>query len=297
MNGIICVNKPGGVTSFDVVAKLRSILKIKKIGHGGTLDPIAEGVLPVFLGNATKACDIIPDKTKSYTAGFRLGETSDTQDITGNIVKRSETGVPESDLLAVMTEFTGIIRQIPPMYSAVKVGGKRLYELARKGIEAERDARETEIMSIELRRYDPETREGIIDVTCSRGTYIRTLINDIGERLGCGGIMTSLLRTASGGFTLDESHTPGEIQQAADEGRIDDLIIPVQRPFADMPPIRLDESQTEKYRHGVKLDLSEVSGFMNDITEYAVYGNKSEFIGTAFADIEGGVLKIGKNLA
>ncbi len=162
MNGIICVNKPQDFTSFDVVAKLRGILKMKRLGHGGTLDPMATGVLPVFVGNATKACDIMPDNTKSYRAGFRLGAVSDTQDVWGEVREVSDIAVSRSDIEAVMPEFMGKIMQLPPMYSAVQVNGQRLYDLARQGIEVERQAREIEVESLELEEYDSSTREGVM---------------------------------------------------------------------------------------------------------------------------------------
>ena len=226
MNGIICVNKPADFTSFDVVAKLRGILQTRRIGHGGTLDPMATGVLPVFVGTATKACDIMPDNTKSYRAGFRLGETTDTQDVTGNVLSRSEKPVGEDELRAVIPQFIGDIMQLPPMYSAVQVNGQRLYDLARKGIEVEREARQINVSAIELISYDPAAREGVLDISCGKGTYIRTIINDIGEMLGCGGAMTSLVRTSSGGFTLADCFTFEQIQQARDENRLEELILP-----------------------------------------------------------------------
>ena len=160
MNGILCVNKPQDFTSFDVVAKLRGILQMKRLGHGGTLDPMATGVLPVFVGNATKACDIMPDNTKSYRGGFRLGAVSDTQDVWGNVAEHSDMAVSREDILSVLPEFTGKIMQLPPMYSAVQVNGKRLYDLARQGIEVERTPREAEVSSLVLEEYDSMSREG-----------------------------------------------------------------------------------------------------------------------------------------
>lgn len=297
MNGIICINKPQGFTSFDVVAKLRGILQTRRIGHGGTLDPMATGVLPVFVGTATKACDIMPDNSKSYRAGFRLGETTDTQDITGEITARSDMAVSEEQLREVIPQFTGRILQLPPMYSAVQVNGQRLYDLARKGVVIERTPREIEVERIELLRYDPEQREGKLDIYCGKGTYIRTIINDIGEKLGCGGIMTSLVRTGSGGFGLGDCYTLEEVQKARDEDRLGELILPVERVFAKLPKLRLGEAQTRMYRNGVKLDLERVRDIRGGVTDYAVYGNDGCFIGTAFADFEKGILRVAKNLA
>ncbi|MBQ1518796.1 MAG: tRNA pseudouridine(55) synthase TruB [Ruminococcus sp.] len=296
MNGILCVNKPQDFTSFDVVAKLRGILKMKRLGHGGTLDPMATGVLPVFVGNATKACDIMPDNTKSYTAGFRLGFTSDTQDVWGDVEKVSDKAVSLDSIEAVLPQFRGKIMQLPPMYSAVQVNGQRLYDLARKGIEVERQPREAEITSLEISEYDPDTREGMLKIACGKGTYVRTIINDIGEKLGCGGIMTSLVRDSSGGFTLSECYTFDEIQKAADEGRVEELILPIERVFASLPKLRLGEAQTRMYRSGVKLDLERLRNIRDDADCYAVYGSDGGFIGTALTDRENGVLRVGKNM-
>lgn len=296
MNGILCVNKPQDFTSFDVVAKLRGILQMKRLGHGGTLDPMATGVLPVFVGNATKACDIMPDNTKSYLGGFRLGAVSDTQDVWGNVTERSDMAVDRGDILAVLPEFTGRIMQLPPMYSAVQVNGRRLYDLARQGIEVERTPREAEVSSLVLESYDSASREGVLSITCGKGTYIRTIINDIGERLGCGGIMTSLVRTSACGFDLSECYTFEQIQQARDEGRLGELILPADRVFSALPAIRLGEAQTRMYRSGVKLDLSRLRDVRPDCESYRVYGFDGAFIGTAAADRENGVLRVGKNM-
>lgn len=297
MNGILCVNKPQDFTSFDVVAKLRGILGMKRLGHAGTLDPMATGVLPVFVGTATKACDIMPDSSKSYVAGFRLGQTSDTQDVTGKILTSSDKSVCYDDICAVLPDFMGKIMQIPPMYSAVQVNGKRLYDLARQGIEVERKARETEIKNICILKYDGKTREGTLEIDCGKGTYIRTIIHDIGEKLGCGGIMTSLVRTSAGGFTLENCYTFEQIQQARDENRLESLILPVDRIFSSLPSLRLGEAQTRMYRNGVKLDLSRVRNIKENCVLYRLYGFDGGFIGTAVADFEKGELRIGKNLA
>lgn len=296
MNGILCVNKPQDFTSFDVVAKLRGILKIKRLGHGGTLDPMATGVLPVFVGTATKACDIMPDNTKSYRAGFRLGQSSDTQDVTGKILAESDLSVSQELLLDTIPKFTGKIMQLPPMYSAVQVNGRRLYDLARQGIEVERTPREIQVDGLSLEEYDPETREGVLSILCSKGTYIRTIISDIGDALGCGGIMTSLVRTSSSGFTLDDCYTFEEIQRARDEERLEELILPVERVFEKLPKLKLGEAQTRMYRNGVKLDLARVYNIKDGEDSYAVYGNDGAFIGTAYADRENKVLKVAKNL-
>lgn len=296
MNGILCVNKPQDFTSFDVVAKLRGILGIRRLGHGGTLDPMATGVLPVFVGNATKACDIMPDNTKSYRAGFKLGAVSDTQDIWGNVEERPEREVSRDELMELLPGFTGRIMQLPPMYSAVQVNGKRLYDLARKGEVVERTPREIEVFRLELELYDENTREGVLSVSCGKGTYIRTIISDIGEALGCGALMSSLVRTSSGGFTLDDCHTFEEIQQARDENRLEELILPIGRVFEKLPALRLGEAQTRMYRNGVKLELARLHGILSDKDLYGVYGADGAFIGTALADRENGLLRVGKNM-
>lgn len=297
MNGILCVNKPQDFTSFDVVAKLRGILGMKRLGHAGTLDPMATGVLPVFVGTATKACDIMPDNSKSYRAGFQLGKTSDTQDVTGKILTTSGKSVSRDDIFEILPDFTGKIMQLPPMYSAVQVNGKRLYDLARQGIEVERQPREIEVNSLKLSGYDESRREGFLEIDCGKGTYIRTVINDIGEKLGCGGIMTSLVRTSASGFTLDNCYTFEEIQQARDENRLESLVLPVDRVFRSLPELRINEHQTRLYKNGVKLDLSRVHNIRENCGLYRLYGFDNKFIGTAVADFENGVLRIGKNLA
>ena len=196
--GILPVKKPEGWTSFDVIAKLRGVLRIKRLGHSGTLDPMATGVLPVFVGRATKACDIIPDRRKVYTAGFQLGVSTDTLDSTGKTLKTSDKAVARADLECAKSSFAGDIMQVPPMYSAIKVNGKKLYELARAGKEIEREPRAVHIDSIDIIEYDEASRMGVMKVDCEKGTYIRSVISDIGEKLGCGGMMTSLERSYSG---------------------------------------------------------------------------------------------------
>ncbi|GHV48885.1 hypothetical protein FACS189499_09220 [Clostridia bacterium] len=212
MDGIIPVYKPSGCTSFDVVAAMRRICMTKSVGHGGTLDPMAEGVLPIFLGAATKAVDLMPDTSKEYLAGFRFGMTTDTQDITGTIIAMNPAYVSRNKMIFV-ERYKGEIEQIPPMFSAVSVGGKRLYELAREGIEVEREPRKVTIHSIKVEEYADNV--GVMRVSCSKGTYIRTLIHDIGNSLGVGGVMTSLVRTKSAGFTPEQCQRVEELQRIA----------------------------------------------------------------------------------
>ena len=227
VNGIVNVYKEKGFTSFDVVAKMRGIFHQKKIGHTGTLDPDAEGVLPVCLGKATRVCDLLTDKDKVYEAVLLLGQATDTQDITGAVLHQAEVDKSEAEIRKVMEQFVGEQEQVPPMYSALKVNGKKLYELARqklcdlarKGIEVERKSRKITVFSIDILKMNlPEVT---IRVHCSKGTYIRTLCNDIGEALGCYGCMKSLLRTKVDRFTLDQALTLGEIEQLVQSEQLD----------------------------------------------------------------------------
>lgn len=291
--GIICVNKPQGFTSFDVIAKMRGILKMKRLGHAGTLDPMATGVLPVFAGRATKACDILPDRDKTYEAGFRFGITTDTQDVTGTVTEERPANVTSKQLEQVLGSFRGDIMQVPPMYSAVSVGGKRLYDLARKGIEVEREARAVTIYKLDILSFNEMEQSGILTVSCSKGTYIRTLINDIGETLGCGGIMTSLVRTAACGFTLSDCVTIEQLQDIANEGGdFSPFIKPIENVFAELPAVRLSPAQEKMYRNGVKLDLNRIN-CSKSAECVKVYG-ESGFIGTALPDHENGILRVEK---
>lgn len=242
LHGILNVYKEKGYTSHDVVAKLRGIVGQKKIGHTGTLDPDAEGVLPVCLGKATKVCDLLTDKDKTYRAVLLLGKTTDTQDLTGEVLNESDTSfLNEKEVETAIQGFVGEYRQIPPMYSALKVNGKKLYELAREGKVIERKARtvyirEIRILSIELPRVTME-------VTCSKGTYIRTLCQDIGEKLGVGGCMKSLLRTQVGRFSLEDSKTLQNIQELKENGSLEQILIPVDSLFEDYRRVQVDKKQ------------------------------------------------------
>lgn len=292
--GIICVNKPEGFTSFDVIAKMRGILKMKRLGHGGTLDPMATGVLPVFAGKATKACDILPDSDKAYRAGFRLGVSTDTQDCTGRTVsERGADGVTREDVSAALKNFRGNIMQIPPMYSAVSVGGRRLYDLARQGIEVEREPRAVTVYSLELAEYNDIEKSGVLEISCSKGTYIRTVIADMGDILGCGGIMTSLVRTRACGFCLEECVTLERLQEAAESGDFSPFVRPVEQVFDYLPRLRLNSAMERLYRSGVKLSLDRLR-FDRSAERVAVYGEKG-FIGTAVPDVREGVLRVDKN--
>lgn len=288
------MNKPQDFTSFDVIAKLRGIMKIKRLGHAGTLDPMAEGVLPVFVGKATKACDILPYNEKSYTAGFQFGCETDTQDITGNILAKSNKKVSYDDIKEIIPEFMGTIMQTPPMYSAVSVNGQRLYKLARKGIEIEVPQREAVISELEILEFDEENQRGKLHIQCGKGTYVRTIIHDIGQKLSCGGIMTDLLRTSSNGFTLEDCYSFEDIEKMRDENRLENIIIPIDIIFEKLPFIKLNEKNTVMYKNGVKLERHEVEG-LSEALRYRIYGYDSEFIGTAIMDIENDILRVEKN--
>lgn len=233
MDGVLVVRKEKGYTSHDVVAKLRGILHMKKIGHTGTLDPDAEGVLPVVLGKATKLVDLLTEKEKTYEAVMYLGVETDTQDMTGTVLRELPVSVTEEEVAAVAKQFLGEQQQIPPMYSAVKVNGKKLYEFAREGITVERKPRKVCFYQIQiLETVFPRVK---FSVTCSKGTYIRTLCHDIGRRLGCGACMEELLRTRSGQFTLEDSLTLEEIRQCAEQGNLEEHIKDIQEILEDYP--------------------------------------------------------------
>jgi tRNA pseudouridine55 synthase len=278
------VDKPQGWTSHDVVGKLRGLFHVKRIGHGGTLDPMATGVLPVFVGRATRAVEFCENAQKEYVAGLELGLITDTQDTTGTILERREANVSLSELQAVCREFQGVQQQLPPMYSAVKVGGKKLYELARKGVEVERKPREITIFKLE----PSEMERGFqLDVICSKGTYIRTLCSDIGEKLGCGGAMSALRRTRAGSFTLSDAVTMDELIAAGENGTIERLLRPVDSLFAQYPEIYVNPTQERKCRCGNDFPTRAEDG------QYRVYSEAGEFLMVGRA--ESGVMKTVKS--
>lgn len=279
-NGIICIDKPQGFTSFDVVAKLRGIAGTRRIGHAGTLDPMATGVLPLFFGRATKACDILPRQDKRYLATLRLGITTDTQDITGTVLTERAFSVKADEVRAASERFLGASLQIPPMYSAIKVKGQRLYDLARQGVEIERTARPITIHKLGFSVLDEETGEYQLDVHCSKGTYIRTLVADIGEALGCGATLTALRRTMASGFDLSGCITIEQAAVLADEDRLESAVLPIAQAFAALPTVRLNEKQTKMFLNGVRLDPSRI-GSAKCAGQMAVYAYNGTFMGTA----------------
>lgn len=275
-NGIILVDKPADWTSHDVVAKLRGILHERRVGHSGTLDPMATGLLTVFVGRATRAVQFAETHNKRYVASLRCGYSTDTQDTSGRVTAQTGISPTEAELTDVLPEFTGEISQIPPMYSAIKVSGKKLYELARKGETVERKPRTVNISELSLVGHDGD--DFVLSVSCSKGTYIRTLCNDIGERLGCLACMSALRRTNAGPFDVRDAHTLSEI--AEDPER---YFIPVDSLFSEHPAIELSAAQTAKLKCGNILNVSAKNG------TYRVYGENGDFL--ALANVSEGKLK------
>lgn len=291
INGIINVYKDQGFTSHDVVAKLRGILKMKKIGHTGTLDPDAVGVLPVCLGNATKLCDLLTDKDKTYETVMLLGQTTDTQDISGKVLKCSNAEYTDQEIYDVAQTFIGNILQVPPMYSALKINGKKLYELAREGIEVERKARPITVFDIQIKEIhhvknqldgnDYNQMEVRMEIHCSKGTYIRTICHDIGETLGCGGCMKELKRTQVSNFLVEDSLTLSQIEKIRDEGKIESIIVPVEEMFPDATKITVKEEFSKYIYNGNTFTKKHVVNYISNETskKVRVYDYKNEFIG------------------
>lgn len=294
MDGIINVYKERGFTSHDVVAKLRGILRQKKIGHTGTLDPEAEGVLPVCLGKATKVCDLLTDKDKTYEAVMKLGIVTDTQDMTGNVLAAKKPFETEDRVYSeeekkqriqnAAMSFLGEYSQIPPMYSALKVNGKKLYELAREGKEVERQPRQVTIHELTIEEIDLVQYEVKMTVSCSKGTYIRTLCHDIGEKLGCGACMKSLKRTKVERFIVEESYTLSQIEELVKDGSIEEKLLPVDMVFANLPSIVVGESGSKLIYNGNHFYPKHIEETSDEnITEYTgnirVYDWKRVFIG------------------
>ena len=248
-DGVLLIHKPYGITSFDVVARVRRLYGTKKVGHTGTLDPIATGLLPVLVGRAVKASEFLTEKDKEYIAGLRLGLTTDTEDITGAVLSKSEN-IPDSEaVIRAAKTFTGEIMQIPPMYSALKVGGEKLVDLARKGIVIEREARPITIHELDI---EGAGADYAMRIFCSKGTYIRTLCADIGNKLGCGGIMTSLVRTKTGGFRLSEAHTLEELEALTTEQR-SKLLLPTETLFTHLPMVKLSDFFAKLSKNGCEI--------------------------------------------
>ncbi len=273
MNGIVIIDKPAGITSHSVVSRMRKIFGTRRIGHSGTLDPMATGVLPVFVGRATRACEFALCDEKAYIARFRLGVVTDTQDITGTVIEERAVNVSQSEVFEACRSFCGKIMQTPPMYSALKVDGVALYKLAREGKTVERAAREITIHSIEPAYIDGDEYE--IAVACSKGTYIRTLIYDIGEKLGCGASMTALRRTKSGIFTIDRAKTIEETEK-------EPSLLPVDFMFSEYNALTIDQAGEKKCRNGAN-----VPGNAENGVTYRVYSESGEFLMLARGNEDG----------
>lgn len=250
LGGILLMDKPQDFTSHDVVAKLRGILHTRRIGHGGTLDPLATGVLPVFVGGATKAADFAAAQDKEYVAGFTLGFATDTQDITGEVVQRSEKRASLDEVRAAVARFQGAQQQIPPMYSAVKVNGQKLYDLARKGRQVERPAREITVHEIEVLDFDEAAQKGSLRLLVSKGTYVRTIIHDFGEALGCFAVMDRLVRTRAGAYPLEKCYRFAQVEQAMQAGTVQQLLLPTDSLFLTHPVVNLTDEGAERIARG-----------------------------------------------
>ena len=278
MTGIILLDKPKDITSFGAVARVRRICGEKKCGHTGTLDPMATGVLTIMLGGATRFCELLPSHDKAYIATFRLGTVTDTLDITGKVLETREVNVTAEQVREKITDFVGDISQLPPMYSAVSVNGQRLYDLARQGIEVERKAREVTVFSIDMLSENEQAGEYEIAVECSSGTYIRTLISDLGEALGCGAVMTELRRTKANGFEISKAVTLEKLEEAMKNGEIEKVLIPVDKALEEYPVIKVSEAQAKRFRNGGELDLQRLK-CPKMLGVYRVYDPEDNFIG------------------
>jgi len=289
MNGIIIIDKPAGWTSHDVIAKLRGALKQKnsamtkhhnaasrnRVGHGGTLDPMATGVLPVFIGRATRAAEFCENAEKEYLTELQLGITTDTQDITGRVLSESDVNATINDLKAVLPLFMGKQKQIPPMYSAIKKDGQKLYELARKGIDIQREPREIHISKLEVKQSPTSSGHTYkLQVTCSKGTYIRTLCHDIGSALGCGGTLSALKRTRAGVYSITNAHTLDEVLAAVLTDSVSSIILPVDSIFAEYPAISLAASELPAAKNGAPCKPKEDT----ENGKYRVYAPDGEFL-------------------
>lgn len=285
MTGIILLDKPQGFTSFDAVAKVRRICGEKKCGHSGTLDPMATGVMTILLGGATRFCELLPSHDKAYIAKLRLGTITDTLDITGKILEEREVNSSSDDFRNAAEGFKGEITQVPPMYSAVSVNGRRLYDLARQGIEVERPERQVTIHKLDILNEDEKSGEYEIYVECSSGTYIRTLIADIGEKLGCGAVLTELRRVKANGFTIAETVTLEELIKAGEEGRINDLLISVENAYKSYNSLVVTEAQAKRFSNGGDLLVERLKDCKGNGL-YKIYNPDKKFLG--IGEIDGG---------
>ena len=282
MNGIVIVDKPQGWTSQDVVSKLRGVFQTRRIGHGGTLDPMATGVLPVFVGRATRGVEFFEHAEKTYEAVLQLGITTDTEDTSGTVLEESEVHISEVDFLGILPQFRGKIQQIPPMYSALKVNGQKLFDLARKGKEVDRQPREIEIYRLECLEFSGTTARLLVH--CSKGTYIRTLCKDIGAALGCGGCMAALRRVTAGEYTIDEAVTLAELVEAENP---EAYLRPVDSMFRNYPAMTLSPKQEVRCRNGNSFSIALADG------TYRAYAQNGEFL--MLAKVENGIMSTVKS--
>lgn len=294
MTGILCVNKPKGITSFGAVARVRRMLGRKKCGHTGTLDPMATGVLPILIGGASKFSDLIPNQDKAYRATVKLGIVTDTLDITGKVLEERVVNATRADFENALNDFRGEIEQVPPMYSAVFHNGVRLYDLARQGIEVERKARKITVYSLELVSADEENNEYVIDVHCSRGTYIRTLAGDIGEKLGCGAVLTALCRTVAHGYELSDCVEIADIEAMVESGEIYEYIKPVETAFEEYKDVYVTQAQTVRFQNGASLSLERLTLPCDDGIFRVFSKNEKKFLGLGETDRDTGSLIIKK---
>lgn len=270
MNGILLIDKPTEWTSSDVVMKLKGMLHERRIGHSGTLDPMATGLLVVFVGRATRAVEFAEAHSKRYIAGLRLGMVTDTQDVTGNVLETHPADISEEELETALNVFRGEIDQIPPMYSAIKVNGQKLYDIARKGGEVERKARHIMISGLDVTGRIGDDWQ--LDICCSKGTYIRTLCYDIGKELGCGGCMSALRRIRAGAFDVKDAYALEEVQMSVNEGRVEELLLPVDTLFAEYKSYTVDAKQEKKIRVGASVSADIPDG------DYRVYSAGGDFL-------------------
>lgn len=297
MNGVILIDKPMDFTSFDVIAVMRRISGQKKLGHTGTLDPNATGVLPVLLGCATKAQDLIVNHDKTYIADFRLGLTTDTLDIWGKVLAENESHITRDEILSVIPKFTGEISQIPPMFSAVQKNGQRLYDLARQGIEVERESRQVTVYKLELLSFDESTQSGQLEIACSKGTYVRTIIDDIGRELNVGAVMTALRRTVACGYDISECITLEKAKQLAEENALESYVRSVESLFESYGYCAVSEAQARRFSNGGALDIDRTylkTIEVNDGDIFRVKDREHKFLGLGIVDLESRLLKIYK---
>ena len=299
MNGVVLIRKEKDYTSFDVVAVVRRTLGTKKAGHTGTLDPNATGLLPVLLGTATKAQDVIPCHDKRYRASFRFGIATDTLDIWGEVLEEKESHVTRGRLEETLASFRGEIEQLPPMYSAVSVDGKRLYQYAREGKEVERRPRTVTVYALELIGFDEEAQAGVLDISCSKGTYVRTLIDDIARALGTIGVMTDLERYEACGYSLDDAVTLDELKRIAEDGSLtrSSCWRSIESLFESYPALTVSEKQAHRFINGNPLDIARTAlrSGAEDKKIYRIKDGEGRFLSLGITDLDSGMIKMYKH--